>query len=105
MTQRLIVQMGMGIGSTVAVAAERAVADAQARAQIHVDVPFTVRLTLGVPEAAQVDPSDLARAFSTPDLEVHVVAGGMRVPQPVGDALFVVGAAIERFPLAVPATD
>lgn len=105
MTQRLIVQMGMGIGSTVAVAAERAVADAQARAQIHVDVPFTVRLTLGVPETAQVEPSDLARAFSTPDLEVHVVAGGMRVPQPAGDVLFVVGAAIERFVRTEPATD
>lgn len=105
MTQRMIVQMGMGIGGTVALAAERAVADALARAQIHVDVPFTVRLTLGVPEAAQMDPSDLARAFSTPDLEVHVVAGGMQVPQPAGDALIVVGAAIERFPLSKPVID
>lgn len=102
MKQRLIVQMGMGIGDTVAQAAERAMADAQARARVHCDVPFATRLTLGVPREYALDPSDLARAFDTADLDLHVVAGGMSVPQAEGCPLIVVSAAIERFPLKVP---
>ena len=96
--QRLIVQMGMGVGDSVGQAARLAIADAQCRARVHVDIPFTTRLTLGVPEAAGVDPSDLAAALGSGDLELKVVAGGMHLPQPDDTAIVVVSAAIELFP-------
>ncbi|WP_323769185.1 Lin0512 family protein [Antarctobacter sp.] len=105
MTQRLIVQMGMGVGDTISDAATRAIADAQGRARIHIEAPFATRLTLGLPQEAKVDPSDLARAFGTSDVELHVVAGGMHLPQPGGGALFVVSAAIEVFPQTLPAQE
>jgi hypothetical protein len=100
--RRLIVQMGMGVGNSPGEAAARALADAQGRAQVHVDVPFTTRLTLGLPEPQEIAPNDLAAALGTADLELHVVAGGMIVPQPGGAPLVVVSAAIEMFPHAVP---
>lgn len=102
--QRLIVQMGMGVGDTAGQAAERAVADAQGRARIHVDVPFAVHLTLGVPQTAEIEPGDLAAAFATSDLQVRIVPGGMLIPQPDGTPLVLVSAAIERFPIGAPKT-
>jgi hypothetical protein len=96
--QRLIVQMGMGVGATYNEAAARAVADAQGRAQIHVDTPMTTRLTLAMPQEMRVESSDLARAFGASDMELHIVRGGMLVPQPDGSSLIVISAAIELFP-------
>lgn len=98
MTQRLIVQMGMGTGSSLEEAAARAIADAQGRAVIHAEARFATRVSLGMPVVMDVDPSDLARAFGTPGVELHVVKGGMELPQPDGSALYVISAAIELFP-------
>lgn len=99
MRQRLIVQMGMGVGVTAGLAAERAIAAAQARAVLHVDVDCAVHVTLGVPEAADLDTSGVNHAFGAGEVEVRVVPGGMVVPQPGGSALVMVSAAIEVFPL------
>ncbi|BBU56847.1 hypothetical protein KU6B_31120 [Mameliella alba] len=99
MRQRLIVQMGMGVGETAGLAAERAIASAQARAVLHVDVDCAVHVTLGVPESAELDTSGVNRAFGAAEVEVRVVPGGMSVPQPGGAALVMVSAAIEVFPL------
>lgn len=102
MTQRLIVQMGMGTGTSLEEAAARAIADAQGRAVIHAEARFATRVSLGMPVVMDVDPSDLARAFGTPGVELgvelHVVKGGMELPQPDGSALYVISAAIELFP-------
>ncbi len=100
MKQRLIVQMGMGVGDTAGQAVERALADAQARARLHVDVAVEVRVTLGVPDAAELDTSGLNRIFGAGEMDLKVVPGGMTVPQPGGAEAIVVSAAIEVFPLA-----
>lgn len=99
MKRRLIIQMGIGIGETAGQAAERAVADAQARARVHVDADVEVRVTIGVPEAVELEASGLNRAFGAAEVDVHVVPGGMVVPQPGGGDLILAGAAIETFPL------
>ena len=100
MKQRLIVQMGMGIGDTVGHAAERAVTDAQARARLHIETDVEIRVTLGVPGSAELDTSGLNHAFGAADVDLRVVPGGMTVPQPGGAEAVVVSAAIEVFPLS-----
>lgn len=99
MRRRLIVQMGMGIADTAGQAAERALADAQARARLHLEVDCEVVVTLGVPEPSALDASGLNRTFGAGDIDLRVVAGGMTVAQPVGGTLIVASAAIEVFPL------
>ena len=102
MKQRLIVQMGMGLGDTAGHAAERAIADAQARARLHVDTDVHIRVTLGVPGSTELDASGLNRAFGAADVDLKVVPGGMIVPLPGKAEVVVVSAAIEVFPQEGP---
>ncbi|MBY6161420.1 hypothetical protein KUV73_11085 [Mameliella alba] len=101
---RLIVRMGTGIGDTVLEAAQKALADAQTRARLHVDVECRVVVTLGLPKAAgEVDTGALPVGDLGDDVEMRVVPGGMMVDQPNGRPVCIVSAAIEHFPKALSA--
>lgn len=100
MKRRLILQMGMGVGDTAGQAADRALADAQARARLHVDADCEVVVTLALPDPAALDASGLNRAFGAGDMDLRLVPGGMAVTLPQGGSLIVASAALEVFPLA-----
>lgn len=99
--QRLIVQMGMGVGDTPEQAVHRAVSDAMARARTHSDVPFEIRVTISLPDGLEVDTAPVRAALGHGVIRVSVVPGGLRVPAPGGE-LIVANAALERFPKALP---
>ena len=108
MEQRVIIEMGMGNdlhGMDYQKAARRAIEDAIRHSTLpifeSIDLPHTemrVQVTVGVQEPDKIETEALKSGLPRGRAEVHVVKGGLNIPNPeTGDTAVVATAAVEAF--------